>query len=61
MTGLIWHKIKQMLSVTLTLNFSYLKIIHILHPCYHPKIVVHILKKSKKKRYVCKNEDKNEK
>ena len=27
-----------MLSNTLKLNFCYLKIIHILHPGYHPKI-----------------------
>ena len=32
-------KIKQMLSNTLRLNFCYLKIIHILHPPHHPKIV----------------------
>ena len=39
---------KQMLSNTLGLNFSYLKIIHILHPRYHPKIIGHILKNKQK-------------
>ena len=34
-----------MLSNALRLNFCYLKIIHILHPRYHPKIIGHILKK----------------
>ena len=33
------QKIKQMLSNTLRLNFSYLKITRILHPDYHPKII----------------------
>ena len=37
-----------MLSDTLRLNFGYLKIIHILHPRYHPKIIGHTLKISKK-------------
>ena len=37
------HKIKQMLSNTLSLNFCYLKIIRILHPRYHPKIIGDIL------------------
>ena len=32
-------KIKQMLSNTLWLNFCYLKIIHILYPRYHPKVM----------------------
>ena len=29
-------------------KFCYLKIIHILHAGYHPKITIHILKKKKK-------------
>ena len=33
-----------MLSNTLKLNFGCLNIIHILHPRYHPKNIVHILK-----------------
>ena len=40
---LCWQKIKLMLSNTLSLNF-YLKITHIFHPRYHPKIIGHILK-----------------
>ena len=54
-------KIKQMLSNTLRLNFCCLKIIHILHPRYYPKITVHILKNKQKKKYVWKNKDENEK
>ena len=38
---------------TLRLNFCYLKIIHILHPRYHPKIIGHILKNKLKNNYVC--------
>ena len=41
-------KIKQVLSNTLRLNLHYFKIIHILHPRYHKKKIVHILKKSKR-------------
>ena len=37
-----------MLTDTLRLNFHYLQIIHILHPCYHPKIIGYILKNSKR-------------
>ena len=37
-------KNQEILSHTLRLNFDYLKIIHILHQCYHPK------KKKKKKK-----------
>ena len=40
---LILVKIKQKLSKTLRLNSSYLKIIHFLHPRYHPKIKRDIL------------------
>ena len=60
-----------MLSNTLRLNFCYLKIIHILHPRYHPKIIGDILKKEAKE-HLClyswdyrinhnENEDENEK
>ena len=42
-----------MLSITLRLNFCYLKIIHILHLRYHPKILGHILKKKEKNKCVC--------
>ena len=37
-------KINQILRSILRVNFYYLKIIHILYPCYHPKIIGHILK-----------------
>ena len=36
------------------------KLIHILHPLYHPKMTVHILQNKQKKKHVCKNEDENE-
>ena len=46
----------------------YLKIIHILHSRYHPKIIGHILKNKHKNKCDCihtinhnKNEDENEK
>ena len=60
---------KQMLSNTLRLDFCYLmKIIHILNPPYHPKIIGHILKNKQKNKCVCihtinhnENEDENEK
>ena len=42
------------------LNFCHLKTIHIVHPCYYPKIIVHILKDKQKKMYICKNEEENE-
>ena len=42
-----------MLSNTLRLNFFYLKIIHILHPSYHPKIIGHVLKNKQKNICVC--------
>ena len=41
-----------MLSNTLRLNFFYLKIIHILHPRYHP-ITAHILKNRLMNKCVC--------
>ena len=40
-----------MLSNKLRLNFCYLKIIHILHPRCHPKIIGHILKNKQRNRY----------
>ena len=55
----------------LRLNFCNLKIIHILHPWYHPKITGHVLKNKQKshcafiqKNHVInhtENEDENEK
>ena len=41
-----------MLSYTLRLNFRYLKIVHILHPRYHPKIIGYIVRNDQKKKYV---------
>ena len=38
---------------TLRLNFCYLKIIHILHPSYHLKIIGHILKTKQTSKCVC--------
>ena len=46
-------KIKQMLSNTLRLNFRYLKIIHILHLHYHPKIIGRTLKNKQKSQSAC--------
>ena len=43
----------QMLRNTLWPNFSYLKIIHILHQRYHAKVTGHILKNKQKNKYVC--------
>ena len=40
-----------MLSNKLRLNFCYLKIIHILHPGCHPKIIGHILKNKQRNKY----------
>ena len=42
-----------MLSNTLRLEFCYLKIIRILDPPYHPKIIRHILKNKQKNKGVC--------
>ena len=51
-----------MLSNTQRLNFSYFKIIQIIDPRYHPKIIGHILNnKQKSKRVSIEDEDKNEK
>ena len=44
----IGKKIKQMQRNSLRLNFCYLKIIHILHRRYHPKIIGHFLKTKQK-------------
>ena len=41
-----------MLSNTPRLNFCYLKVIHILHQYYHPKVIGHILKNKQTNR-VC--------
>ena len=37
----------------LKLNVCYLRIIHILHPRFHPKILGHILKNKQKNKCVC--------
>ena len=42
-----------MLSNTLRLNFCYLKIISILHPHYHPKIIGYTLKIKQNNKCVC--------
>ena len=55
-TRLKLTKIKQMLSNTPRLHFCYLKIIHILHPRYHPKVIGHILKNKQKIKYDCVHE-----
>ena len=68
----ISKKIKLMLSNNLRLNFCYLKIIHILYPPCHSRIMGHILKNKQKNKCVClysgnytinhhENEDENEK
>ena len=49
----IKQKIKQMLRSTMRLNYCYLKIIHILHPRYHQKLIGHILKHKKENKCVC--------
>ena len=54
-----WQKIKQMLSNTLRLKYCYLKIIHILHSHYHPKILGHALKNKQKNMYYTSNHDGN--
>ena len=57
-----------MLNSTVRLNFCYLKIIHILHPGYHPKIIGHIPENKQENKYVSihtinhnENEDENKK
>lgn len=45
-----WQKIEQMQTNILRLNFFYLKMIHILHPSYHPKIIRRILKNMQKNK-----------
>ena len=42
-----------MLSNTLRLNFCYLEIIHILHQCYHRKIIGRTLEKKQKNKCGC--------
>ena len=49
----VGKKIKQILSNTLRLNFFCLKIIHIPHPRYHPKMIGYILKNKQKKKCTC--------
>ena len=44
----IGKKIKQLLKQHPEMNFCYLRIIHILHPRYHPNIIGHILKNKQK-------------
>ena len=46
-------KINQILRCILRVNSYYLKIIHILYPCYYPIIIGHILKNKEKNRCVC--------
>ena len=41
-----------MLSKTLRLNFCYLKMIHIFHQHYHPKIIGHTIKNKEKNKCV---------
>ena len=48
----IGKKVKQTLCNTLRLDFCYLKIIQVLHPPYHPKIIGHILKNKQKNNCV---------
>ena len=43
---------KKNLSNILSRNFCFLKIIHFLYPCYHPKLVGNVLKECAKKQ-VC--------
>ena len=49
----IGKKIKQMLGSPLRLNFCYLKIIRILHPRYHLKIIRHSLKNNQTNNCAC--------
>ena len=51
--ALNWLKIKEMLRNTLSLNFCYMKIIHILYPRYHQKIVGHTLTYKQNNKCVC--------
>ena len=48
MLGRNREKTMQMLSNTMRLNFCNLKIIHILHPRYHPKLIGRTLKVTKR-------------
>ena len=47
---------KEKLSNTLRLNFSYLRGIRFLHPCYHPKEIGHIKNNVQKYKCGCFNE-----
>ena len=49
----ISKKSSKMLSNTLRLNFCYLKILHIIHPHYHLKVIGHTLKNKQKNKCVC--------
>ena len=48
----IGKKSSKMVSITLRLNIGFLKMIHILHPHYHPKIIGHTLKNKQKNKCV---------
>ena len=48
--------IQQKLTSNLKLNFCYMKTIHFLHSCYHPKLIYNILKNLPKTKCVCFNE-----
>ena len=49
----IGQKNRQMLWNTPRLNICYLKIVHILYPCSHPKTIGHNLKKKNKNKCIC--------
>ena len=53
MPGWSSQKIKQMVRTPWDLTLGYLKIIHILHPRYHPIIVGHMLKNKQQNKCVC--------
>ena len=55
--GRNWQKIKQKINNMLRLNFCYLKIMHLLHPCYHPRITGNIPKNKQKNKRVCIHEN----
>ena len=42
-----------MLCNTLKLDFCHLKIIHVVHRPYHPKIIGHILKNKQNNKFAC--------
>ena len=47
---------RQMLSTALRLNFCYLEIIQVLHPCYYAKIREWILKNEQRNTDICSHE-----